>query len=165
MVTAEGDAFQIDGADLPGRIRPGLHGRRTCRHPAPNGRLRAGVELTLRANIAGTTLSVPVAKAGLPPYRPRAASSPTVFRTADLNGNGSTDLVWRNRDFGNDSWEWLDLMPDAGKPNLLTRIDNSLGKITRIEYGNAHEDYVRARDAGQPWTSKCHSPCRSFAAS
>ena len=109
--------------------------------------------LTLRANVAGHAWAAPLKKSGLPVYRPRDTTAPTVFRTADLNGNGSTDLIWRNTGFGGGPWEWLDLMPQAGKPNLLSRIDNSIGKITDIVYGNAHEDYIRAQDGGHPWTT------------
>lgn len=109
--------------------------------------------VTLRANIAGQTWSTPVTKSNLPPFNGPSDASPTAFRTADLNGNGSTDLIWRNTGF-DDGFAWLDLMPDAGKPNLLTRIDNSLGKVTTITYGNAHEDYVRAQNAGHPWITK-----------
>ncbi len=113
-----------------------------------------GSSLVLRINIAGTSWSSPITKDGLPNYRPRDANGVTVFRTADLNANGSTDLIWRNTSFGDDTWQWLDLMPDAGKPNLLERIDNSIGKVTEIRYGNAHEDLIRARNKNQPWTTK-----------
>src|SRR5262249_51620873 len=71
--------------------------------------------------------------------------------------NGSTDLIWRNRALLEDSFEWLELLPN-GKPNLLTRIDNSLGKRTEITYGNAVDDMVRAREAGYPWQTWCPFP-------
>ncbi|MBK1835056.1 hypothetical protein JIN78_13380 [Roseibacillus ishigakijimensis] len=146
------DSFQIDGADLRDFYVQDFTGDGLADIIKIDGS-GSSSNVTLRANIAGTKWSQPITKTGLPEYRPRAGTNATTFRTADLNGNGSTDLIWRNTGFNN-TWKWLDLMPDAGKPNLLTRIDNSLGKVTTIEYGNAHEDYVRAQDAGHPWKTK-----------
>ena len=40
--------------------------------------------------------SPPYVRSGLPRYAPREAVSPTVFRLADLNANGSLDLIFRN---------------------------------------------------------------------
>ena len=110
--------------------------------------------LTIRFNVAGLQWTEGLSKDGLPRYQPRASDSPTLLRSADLNGNGSVDLIWRNTTFSEDSWSWLDIAPGGQKPNLLSQIDNSIGKITEIEYGSAHEDYVRAQNAGSPWKTK-----------
>ncbi len=109
---------------------------------------------TLRVNVAGRRWATPTPYENLPVYQTHGVDAVTTFRTADMNGNGSTDLVWRNRGMGDNSWRWLDLMPSAGKPNLLIRIDNSIGKLTEIEYGNAHQDFIAAREKGAPWRTK-----------
>jgi RHS repeat-associated protein len=108
----------------------------------------------LFVNLVGERWATPHEIRGLPAYEPRDSFQPTSFRLVDLNGNGSTDLLWENTGIGG-GWHWIDLMP-GGKPNLLRRIDNSLGKITRIDYGSAVEDLVRSREEGSPWTT--HTP-------
>jgi RHS repeat-associated protein len=50
--------------------------------------------------------------------------------TADVNANGSQDLVWSNDD---GDFRYFDFTA-AGKPNLLTGIDNGLGKTTTVSY-------------------------------
>ncbi len=105
--------------------------------------------LALRVNVAGQRWSTPYVRAGLPRYAPRDPADPTVLRFADLNGNGSVDLMFRNPSQA-DSFRYVELLP-GGRPNLLTGIDNSIGKRTRIVYGSAVEDQQRARDAGHPW--------------
>lgn len=74
------------------------------------------------------------------------------IREADLNGNGTTDLVWWNpsAEDPKDRFFYLDFVPGP-RPNLLKSIDNGLGKITTIEYRSSVDYYVSARDAGDPW--------------
>ncbi len=110
----------------------------------------------LRINIAGQRWAPPYEFTGLPRYEPRAAVNPTIFRTADINGNGSTDLIFLNEGIGG-GFQYVELMPQ-GKPNLLTKIDNSLGKVTTIVYGDATDDMIRAHEAGFPWQTKCPFP-------
>ena len=153
MMPVEGDTLQVDGIPLEDVFLQDLSGDGLADLFYLDGSGSDSI-LTFRFNVGGNTWTEAETKERLPRYQPRSANSPTVFRTADLNGNGSTDLIWRNTAFGDDSWQWLDLMPDAGKPNLMIRIDNSIGKVTEIEYGNAHQDYVRAQDAGHPWRTK-----------
>lgn len=105
--------------------------------------------LTLRVNIAGQRWSSPYARSGLPRYAPRDQTSPTILRFADLNANGSLDLVFRNTS-PQSSWDYIELLP-AGTPSLLVQTDNSLGKRTSIVYGSAAEDEQLAREAGHPW--------------
>lgn len=105
--------------------------------------------LTLRVNIAGQRWSSPYVRSGLPRYAPRDQTSPTVLRFADLNANGSLDLVFRNTS-PQSSWDYIELLP-AGTPSLLVQTDNSLGKRTSIVYGSAAEDEQQAREAGHPW--------------
>lgn len=105
--------------------------------------------LTLRVNIAGQRWSPPYVKAGLPRYAPRDPVSPTVFRMADLNANGSLDLLFRNTS-PQSSWVYVELLPN-GAPNLVTGVDNSLGKRMTLVYGSAAEDEQWARESGHPW--------------
>lgn len=116
----------------------------------------SGSRLVLRVNIAGQTWSAPIVKTGLPRYDPRALTSPTVFRIADVNGNGSTDLLFRNTSPG-DTWDYVELQP-KGKPSLITTIDNGLGKRTTIVYGNALDDERSARLSGNPWRTYAPLP-------
>ncbi len=110
----------------------------------------------LRINIAGQRWSQPYTFTDLPRYDPRDPANPTIFRTADLNGNGSTDLIFLNNGIGG-GFQYLELMPQ-GKPNLMAKIDNSLGKVTSIIYGEATDDMIRAWEAGAPWQTKCPFP-------
>ena len=64
---------------------------------------------------------------------------------ADMNGNGSNDVVWIDR---NGVVTYLELFPV--RPNLLTRIDNGLGAITDVTYTTSALN--RARDGGAGWT-------------
>jgi len=104
--------------------------------------------LSLRVNVAGQRWSPPYTRGGLPRYAPRDPSNPTVVRLADLNGNGSADLLFRNT--VPDSWAYLELLPQ-GAPSLMKGIDNGLGLRTAIVYGSASEDEQLAREAGHPW--------------
>ncbi len=107
--------------------------------------------IILRINVAGDHWSTPVERDGLPRYAPRDSGSPTTFRLADLDGNGSTDLLWVNPGM-TPGWQWLELMPE-GKANLLHWTDNGIGRLTEVTYSNSTEDMVRAREAGFPWLS------------
>ena len=105
--------------------------------------------LTLRVNIAGQRWSTPFVRRDLPRYVTRGTSQPTILRLADVNGNGSLDLLFRNT-APQDDWTYLEMLP-LGKPSLMTSIDNGLGKRTTVVYGTAAEDERLARDAGHPW--------------
>jgi RHS repeat-associated protein len=105
--------------------------------------------IVLRVNVTGDHWSSPVERGGLPRYRPRDDAASTTFRLVDLNGNGSTDLLWVNPGF-NPGWQWLELMPEE-KANLIRWTDNGIGRLTEITYGTSTEDLVRAREAGYPW--------------
>lgn len=149
---ASGDSFQVDALDLRDVFvqdftGDGLSDILVIRSTGSDS------ALTLRVNIAGKRWSPPFSLGNLPRFDPRDPFAPTIFRQADLNSNGSTDLIWRNTGTIR-SWHWLDLMP-TGKPNLLSKIDNSIGKQVEITYGNAVDDMIRARNKGSPWQTKC----------
>jgi RHS repeat-associated protein len=157
MTLAAGDNFQVDAIDLRDVLVQDLTGDGLADIAILKSDGSGSSILDLRVNIAGRRWSAPFTKQGLPRHLPRDPISPTTFRQADLNANGSTDLIWRNQTLGDDSWQWLELLP-KGKPNLLVRIDNSLGKQTEITYGNAVDDMIRARESGYPWQTWCPFP-------
>jgi RHS repeat-associated protein len=150
---APGDTFDIGTADLRDVFVEDVTGDGLADIIVLDG---SGPEtvLTVRVNIAGQRWSPPFTRAGLPRYAPRDPGAPTVMRLADLNGNGSVDLLFRNTAPG-DTWDYIELLP-AGSPSLLTDIDNSLGRRTTIVYGSAAEDERMARESGHPW--RTHAP-------
>jgi len=75
-------------------------------------------------------------------------------RWADMNGNGSTDLVFVDV-AGAETMTSVDVGEIIGcvpVPNLLIHIDNGQGGSTDITYASATRFALEAREAGQPWT-------------
>ncbi len=62
-------------------------------------------------------------------------------RFADMNGSGSTDVVWID---SSGAITFLELFPE--RPNLLSSVSNGIGKDIFIEYGSTTEHM--ARDGG-----------------
>lgn len=85
-------------------------------------------------------------------------SSVTVFRQADVNGNGSQDLLWNTHPGGGpDTFAYIDFA--AGEqPYLLKTFTNGVGLTTTISYRSSVFDWVRDRDAGRPWSSSIPFP-------
>ncbi len=73
---------------------------------------------------------------------------------ADMNGNGSRDLVWYTT---GDELLYLDMM---GEPNagLLSRVDNGMGAVTTLSYRSSTSYAVEARENGEPWRHPLRSP-------
>ncbi len=65
---------------------------------------------------------------------------------ADMNGNGSEDVVWFTTSGG---VRYLELFPV--RPNLLTKIENGIGMVQEITYGTSVEHAARAEASGEPW--------------
>lgn len=78
--------------------------------------------------------------------RPEAAAADVVLALADANGNGSTDLVWSSP-----RGMWVLDLAGPTSAGMLSAIDNSLGKETRITYGASAQLAVDDDLAGQPW--------------
>lgn len=99
-------------------------------------------------NQAGTRLADAVPIPGTPQLRPE-----TVVRVADMNGNGSGDIVWVTST-ASAPWQYLDLL-GGGAPGLITRVENGLGKVTTLGYAGLGEMRAWARDNAVPWTRRC----------
>lgn len=77
----------------------------------------------------------------------------TVVSYADMNGNGSSDIVWVE---AGGAISYLELFPV--RPNLLARITNGVGGVERISYGSSILEQARDELASQPWTDKVPNP-------
>jgi RHS repeat-associated protein len=88
------------------------------------------------------TISMTASGAPLPV---RGANTAVV--TADMNGNGTQDVVWVDGSSGQVTY--LDLF--AVRPNLLTHLENGIGRVTDITYTTTVMEMARAREAGSPW--------------
>ena len=84
---------------------------------------------------------------------PTAISLNAVVRWADMNGNGSTDLVYADSsaspamltiDLGN-------LLNGGLAPNTLTAISNGIGRVTLIGYQPSTDFALDDAAAGNPW--------------
>jgi len=76
---------------------------------------------------------------------PEKVSDVTTVLYADMNGNGSNDVVWID---GSGKLTYLELFPV--RPNLLWRIKNGLGRVTAVTYVTSVSE--RARDEEDaPW--------------
>jgi len=84
---------------------------------------------------------------------PRIYDVRTVVRWADMNANGTVDLVYacsfteprlRIVDIG-------ELIGGSGHPSLLAEIDNSIGAKTKITYTSSTNMYVQDWHSDDPW--------------
>ncbi|MEM6862151.1 MAG: toxin TcdB middle/N-terminal domain-containing protein [Myxococcota bacterium] len=88
---------------------------------------------------------------------PERGAAVAVFY-ADMNGNGSEDVVWFS---GDGAVSYLELFPR--RPNLLTRITNGIGSVQEISYTTAAEEASRARGEGNQWTYELSIPMNMVA--
>lgn len=75
--------------------------------------------------------------------------SNTVVAYADMNGNGSDDIVWIQ---SNGLVQYLELFPI--RPNLIARIDNGIGAVQLISYGTSIVEQGRDAAANMPWANR-----------
>jgi len=83
-------------------------------------------------------------------------------RWADMNGNGTSDLVYCDSGLG-DGWRLriVDvglLINGSAETNLLTSIENGIGMKTVIEYRPSTAYAIDDLFAGQPWTKTMPNP-------
>jgi len=82
----------------------------------------------------------------------------TAVQFADMNGNGTTDIVWVDVSGGPDgAWQYLDPIGDQ-YAGLITRIDNGLGKVVTVVYESSTAQMIRAADEGSAWTTTMPFP-------
>ena len=106
-------------------------------------------------NCAGKALRGPFPVAFQSDYHPGDALNPTVLRTADLNGNGSVDLVFFHRT--GRLLSYLDFT-SGQKAGLLQVVDNGIGKRSYLRYHPSTSDLVRARSQNAPWSTTNPNP-------
>jgi RHS repeat-associated protein len=82
----------------------------------------------------------------------------------DLLGKGTACLVWSSplASQKHAPIRYVDLMA-SGKPHLMTKMDNGLGMITRVEYAPSTQFYLDDRRAGPPWVTKLPFPVHCVA--
>jgi RHS repeat-associated protein len=99
-------------------------------------------------NLGNATFSPKKIITGLPLTPANAA-----IRWADLNGNGTTDYLVASAD-NDPKIQSVDLAILAGldsAPNLLTRIENGIGRVTTIEYRTSSQFALEDAAAGHSW--------------
>ena len=100
---------------------------------------------TVWFNLGGEQWSAPTSF-NSPSYDPVATS----IRFADMNGNGSSDILWVQA-IGTQRYQYLDFTPSV-RPNLLTLIDNGLGRQINIQYKSTSQLANEAAASGNPWS-------------
>jgi YD repeat-containing protein len=81
--------------------------------------------------------------------RPEAVDSDAIVSVADLNGNGSSDIVWSSP-----RGLWLLDIAGTGSAGMLATISNGLGKTTTFTYLSSATMSVRDEQAGNTWNPK-----------
>ena len=75
----------------------------------------------------------------------------TVFREADVNGNGSTDLLWNTLGAGANTFAFVDFAP-LEQPYQLKSITNGIGATTELTYGSLVREMARDLEGGRVWS-------------
>ncbi len=91
--------------------------------------------------------------------RMRGFEDPSSVQVADLFGDGTACLLWSStlpRD-RRAPLRYLRLMAE-GKPHLLTRIDNQMGRHVELSYAASTTWYLADREAGTPWATRLAFP-------
>lgn len=133
--------FQISGAELRDITGDGL--------PELLIEGAASGQLWYWINNGNYTLDKKRVFTGLPTLISESADS----RWADMNGNGTTDIVYADQ-LGADRLVTVDfgmLMDCAPATNLIARVDNGIGGIMTVTYGSSTSFLVADRAAGEPW--------------
>jgi RHS repeat-associated protein len=107
--------------------------------------------LILYMNCHGGALAGPFVVSDMPRYAPEDPTNPTVLRVLDVNGNGSTDLVFY-QPASSDQFQFVDFLAGQ-KPGLLQIVDNGIGLRTFIRYKPTVADLIRADRGRHPWNS------------
>ncbi|MHA2028388.1 MAG: SpvB/TcaC N-terminal domain-containing protein, partial [Candidatus Kariarchaeaceae archaeon] len=105
-------------------------------------------------NQSGNSWSEQYAIIGTPPITPNDSVQP-----ADMLGNGMTGLLWSlDYDYKYPStYLFLDIT-GGKKPNLLTKLNNNMGKETHLSYKPSTFYYLEDLRKGDPWLSSLPFP-------
>lgn len=118
-----------------------------------------GSSAIVRLNLGIPDAAAPTVGALAPPFTvagPTTTGS-TQFRVADVNGNGSTDILWNTPGAGTSTFAFVDFQPGE-QPYQLKTITNGIGRTTTIAYGSSTAERERDRLAGATWTRPTPSP-------
>ena len=89
---------------------------------------------------------------------PEYIAGETNLRLADMNGDGATDLLYSTYPAdAEDIARYIDFTGGT-LPNLLTTIDNGLGRLISLSYRTSTDYYVEEWNAGQQWTQRSPVP-------
>jgi hypothetical protein len=103
-------------------------------------------EVKIWFNDNGTNWVGPTIVEGTPSYE----EGQTAIRFADIDGNGSTDIIWHQ---GQDTFiTYLDFFPN-GKAYLLNQASTTLGRTLNITYANSTDFLTQDSAAGNSWTN------------
>lgn len=91
---------------------------------------------------------------------PATVSQNVAVRWADLNGNGSTDLVYADSQAAPKIQvvEIGQLLTSGLELNALTRIDNGIGRVIHIDYAPSTRFALEDAAAGNPWPDRLPFP-------
>lgn len=91
---------------------------------------------------------------------PATVSTSAAVRWADLNGNGTTDLVYADSQAHPrlQAVELGELLNGGLSPNTLIRIENGIGRVTTIEYAPSTRFALEDAAAGAPWLTPLPFP-------
>ena len=124
--------------------------------PGPPG------ELWYWVNLGNYTFSTLKVITGMP----TGIGANAVVRWADINGNGSTDLIYADHTFSPHirAVDLGQLINGNLAPNLLTAISNGIGRVTFIGYASSTSFRLQDLAAGNPWPDPLPFPVQVAAA-
>ena len=80
---------------------------------------------------------------------PTQLSTDVVATVADINGNGSLDVVWSAA-----TGTWALDLAGSSEAGMLTSIDNGLGQVSFVAYDATARLALEAELAGEPWAER-----------
>lgn len=118
-----------------------------------------GGNAIVRLNLGITNAAVPTSAALAPPFTISGpvTNGSTQFRLADVNANGSTDILWNTPGAGSSTFAFVDFQP-VEQPYQLKSITNGIGRTTTMVYGTSTTERLRDRGTGAPWPDPTPSP-------
>lgn len=89
---------------------------------------------------------------------PMPIDSLTTISLIDFTSKGTLSLVWSTKRPGQERYQlsFMELMTE--KPHLMSRIENNLGKLTRITYASSTKFYLEDKKQGKPWITRLAFP-------